>query len=101
MQDHESKRVRLALQTDKEPLKYMNSAKFVNSRLMRWTMFLQHYNPKVEVIKGSGNVGVDYLSRAVEWDRTWTTVDFVNIIKSTFRYKVEILQAVNSAFILD
>ncbi|KAL9958151.1 hypothetical protein ACROYT_G035126 [Oculina patagonica] len=33
--------VRFVLQTDHEPLKYMNSAKFVNSRLMRWAIFLQ------------------------------------------------------------
>ena len=58
--------VRFVLQTDHEPLKYMNSAKFMNSCLMRWTIFLQSYNLKVEAIKGSDNVGADYLSRAVE-----------------------------------
>ncbi|KAL9963057.1 hypothetical protein ACROYT_G032222 [Oculina patagonica] len=58
--------VRFVLQTDHEPLKYMNSAKFVNSRLMRWTIFLQSYNLKVEAIKGSDNVGADYLSRVVK-----------------------------------
>lgn len=58
--------VRFILQTDQEPLKYMNSAKFRNSRLMRWAMFLQSYNMRVEAIKGSDNVGADYLSRAVE-----------------------------------
>ena len=54
------------LQTDHEPLKYMNSAKFTNNRLMRWAVFLQSYNMKVEAIKGSDNVGADYLSRALE-----------------------------------
>lgn len=49
------------LQMDHEPLKYMNSAKFTNNRLMRWAMFLQSYNIKVEAIKGS-----DYLSRVLE-----------------------------------
>ena len=33
--------VPFALQTDHEPLKYMNSAKFANGRLMHWAMFLQ------------------------------------------------------------
>ena len=51
------------LQTDHEPLKYMNSAKFANGRLMHWAMFLQSYNFRVEAIKGSENVGADYLSR--------------------------------------
>jgi len=41
------------LQTNHEPLKYVNSAKFANGRLMRWAMFLQ-------------NVGADYLSRVEE-----------------------------------
>ena len=58
--------VRFVLQTDHEPLKYMNSAKFVNGRLMRWAMFLQSYNIKIEAIKGKDNVGADYLSRAAE-----------------------------------
>jgi len=58
--------VHFVLQTDHEPLKYMNSAKFTNNRLMRWAMFLQSYNMKVEAIKGSDNVGADYLSRVLE-----------------------------------
>ena len=58
--------VRFVLQTDHEPLKYINSAKFVNGRLMRWAMFLQSYNMKIEAIKRKHNVGADYLSRAVE-----------------------------------
>lgn len=54
------------LQTDHEPLKYMDSAKYSKARLMRWAMFLQSYNLKVEAIKGSENVGADYLSRVEE-----------------------------------
>ena len=55
------------LQTDHEPLKYMNSAKFANGRLMRCAMFLQSYNFRViKAIKGSENVGADYLSRVQE-----------------------------------
>ena len=58
--------VPFVLQTDHEPLKYMNSAKFANGRLIRWAMFLQSYTFRVEAIKGSENVGADYLSRADE-----------------------------------
>ena len=58
--------VPFVLQTDHEPLKYMNSAKFANGRLMRWAMFLQSYNFRVDAIKGSENVGADYLSRVEE-----------------------------------
>lgn len=59
-------RVPFVLQTDHEPLKYMNSVKFANGRLIRWVMFLQSYTFRVEAIKGSENVGADYLSRAEE-----------------------------------
>ena len=58
--------VPFVLKTDHEPLKYMNSAKFAKGRLMRWAMFLQSYNFRVEAIKGSENVGADYLSRVEE-----------------------------------
>ena len=53
--------VSFALQTDNEPLKYMN-----NGRLMHWATFLQSYSFTVEAIKGSENVGADYLNRAEE-----------------------------------
>ena len=58
--------VPFVLQTDHEPLKYMDSAKYTNARLMRWAVLLQSYNFKVEAIKGSENVGADYLSRVEE-----------------------------------
>ena len=58
--------VRLVLNTDHEPLKYMNSANFTNNRLMRWAMFLQSYNMTVEPTKGSDNMGADYLSHMLE-----------------------------------
>ena len=54
--------VPFVLRTDHGPLKYMYSAKFANVCLMRWAVFLQSYNFRVEAIKGSENVGVDYLS---------------------------------------
>ena len=58
--------VSFVLQTDHEPLKYMNSAGFANGRLMRWAMFLQSCSFKVEAIKGSENVEAHYLSRDEE-----------------------------------
>ena len=51
------------LQTDHQPLIYLNRAKFLNDRIMRWAMFLQSYAMRIESIKGSENVGADYLSR--------------------------------------
>ena len=51
------------LQTDHEPLLYINKAKLLNGRIMRWAMFLQNYRIKIESIKGRDNIGADYLSR--------------------------------------
>ena len=44
---------------------YLNKTKFVNDRIMRWAMFMQCYKFKVESIKGSENVGADFLSRVI------------------------------------
>ena len=51
------------LQTDHQPLVYLNRAKFVNGRVMRWAMVLQNYDIKYESIKGDENVEADYMSR--------------------------------------
>ncbi len=51
------------LQTDHQPLIYLNRTKFLNDRIMRWAMSLQSYPMRIESIKGSENVGADYLSR--------------------------------------
>ncbi|KAK7115655.1 hypothetical protein V1264_001486 [Littorina saxatilis] len=58
--------VKFVLQTDHKPLTYLNFAKFVNNRIMRWVMYLQNFDMRVESIKGSDNVGADFLSRVCE-----------------------------------
>lgn len=54
---------RFVLQTDHEPLSYINSAKYVNNRVLRWSLLVMEYDFTVEYIKGSDNIGADYLSR--------------------------------------
>ena len=51
------------LETDHAPLLYMNKTKLSNPRIMRWALALQPFRFRVEVIKGSQNVGADFLSR--------------------------------------
>ena len=51
------------LETDHQPLTYLNKSKTENNRLMRWALQLQQYRFRIEAIKGSDNVGADYLSR--------------------------------------
>ena len=51
------------LQTDHQPLLYLKTAVHENGRLMRWALFLQSYQVKIEAIRGSENVGADYMSR--------------------------------------
>lgn len=51
------------VQTDHQPLEFINKAKYTNSRIMRWSMKLQDYSFHVEYIKGKDNVGADFLSR--------------------------------------
>ena len=51
------------IETDHQPLLYLNKAKVSNARLMRWALLLQPYRFTIHSIKGSDNVGADYLSR--------------------------------------
>ena len=52
------------VETDHEPLTYLNRAKMTNAKLMRWALALQSFRFRIQAIKGSENVGADYLSRS-------------------------------------
>ncbi|RWS03936.1 pol polyprotein-like protein [Dinothrombium tinctorium] len=49
--------------TDSNPLTYLMRTKNLNSRLSRWSMFLQEYNFDIVYRKGSSNKLCDFLSR--------------------------------------
>ena len=51
------------VETDHQPLKYLQTARQLNGRLMRWAMYLQQFDYTVINIKGSENSGADCLSR--------------------------------------
>ena len=51
------------IQTDHRSLTYLDKAKFLNGRIMRWAMTLQQYDYRIESIQGRDNVEADYLSR--------------------------------------
>ena len=57
--------VTFVLQTDPRPLNYLASAKFKNSRIMRWALFLQNFDMRLKPVKGSNNVGADYMIRSI------------------------------------
>ena len=52
------------LETDHQPLIYMQKTKVANARIMRWALSLQPYRIRIQAIKGSENIGADYLSRS-------------------------------------
>ncbi|XP_068204576.1 uncharacterized protein [Palaemon carinicauda] len=51
------------IESDHHSLKYLNSAGHINSRLMRWAMYLQQFEYTIHNIPGKENVGPDCLSR--------------------------------------
>jgi hypothetical protein len=51
------------IETDHQPLTYLNRTKVANAKLMRWALTLQPFRYTIRAIKGSDNVGADYLSR--------------------------------------
>ena len=52
------------LETDHQPLAYLQSAKTLNARIMRWSLRLQPYRFRIVSIRGRDNQTADYLSRA-------------------------------------
>ena len=55
---------RFVLQVDNRPLSFLHTAKLSNPRVMRWALALQAFSFRAEAIRGSDNVGADFLSRA-------------------------------------
>ena len=51
------------LQTDHYPLASLAQARMKNPRVLRWALALQAFQYRVQVIKGSENVGADFMSR--------------------------------------
>jgi len=51
------------IETDHQPLKYLQTSCQLNARLMRWAIYLQQFRFSVRNIKGVDNVGADCLSR--------------------------------------
>ncbi|XP_070174500.1 uncharacterized protein [Littorina saxatilis] len=52
------------LQTDHKPLAYIQTCRFKNARVLRWSLSLQEYRFTVEPIPGTRNVFADLLSRS-------------------------------------
>ena len=50
------------LETDHKHLSFMQSAKVLNPRIMRWALKLQPYRFRIVAIRGQDNLGADYLS---------------------------------------
>ena len=55
--------VEFLLETDHKPQSYLQTAKVLNPRIMRWAMRLQPYRFRIIAIRGQDNLGADYLSR--------------------------------------
>lgn len=51
------------IETDHQSLMYLNRAKVINARIMRWALGLQSYRYRVIAIRGKDNQGADFLSR--------------------------------------
>ena len=51
------------IHTDHKPLLYIDAKKFLNKRIMRWSLVLQEFRFRLVAVKGRDNVGADFLSR--------------------------------------
>ena len=62
------------LKTDHAPLSNIQKCKIESGRIMRWGLFLQNYQFKVEAIKGSDNVCADYLRRQQIYEKSSSNI---------------------------
>ena len=51
------------LETDHQPLMFLDRSKIDNDRIMRWALCMQMYRYQIRIVKGKENVTADYLSR--------------------------------------
>ena len=51
------------LETDHQPLFFIDRSKIDNDRIMRWALTLQEYRYSIRVVKGKDNTTADFLSR--------------------------------------
>ena len=68
------------VQTDHQPLMFLNDAKLKNNRIMLWALALQGYDYTVKDIRRKDNLLADYLSRIVvdlDESKTFCLVCFV------------------------
>ena len=56
------------LETDHQPLLFLDRSKVNNDRIMRWALAMQMYRYTVRVIRGKDNATADYLSRCGQQD---------------------------------
>ena len=54
------------LQTDHQPLAYINKTKYQNDCITRWALALQGYGYTVQDIFEKDNVAADYLSHVMD-----------------------------------
>jgi len=59
------------LETDHQPLLFLDRSKIDNNRVMRWALVMQMYRYKIRVVKGKDNVMADFLSRC-NWSEVRT-----------------------------
>jgi len=57
------------LKTDHRLLIYLDKAKLADARVMRWALALQLFKFRTESVKGSDNVGADYLSQVEKHEK--------------------------------
>ena len=54
--------VEFVIETDHQPLAFIDRAKVTNNRIMRRALFLQSYRFRIHAIKRSDNVVADYIT---------------------------------------
>lgn len=69
------------IRTDHKPLKFINSHRNPNTRIMNWALKLSQYNYKIEYIAGKENIEADCLSRDPKFQINLLTLEQISEIQ--------------------
>ncbi|MGL5708809.1 MAG: reverse transcriptase domain-containing protein, partial [Aeromonas sp.] len=71
---------KFVIRTDHKPITHLLSTKNLSTRLMRWSLYLQGYDMRIEYLKGKNNY-IDPLSRLVTDEDTKPKPEAINVIQ--------------------
>ena len=83
--------------TDHQAITFLNTSRFNNARMMRWSLSIQNFNFELEHIEGKKNSSADYLSRQMHPNSNLNSdTDIIISSINKFELKKETIKLIKS-----